>query len=71
MAHIQTVTLPTPWFSMQLLTVREPVQIDIETMCQHHLYLVDSTAENGPRHFSTKQGAAFPPEPAPVIEADE
>jgi|GEM_PF-2697680 len=71
MAHIQTVMLPKPWFSMQLLTVQELVQTDTETMCQHHLYLVDNKAENGLRHLSTKQGAAFPREPATVIEAGE
>ena len=70
MAHIQTVMLPKPWFSMQLLTVQELVQTDTETMCQHHLYLVDNKAENGLRHLSTRQGAAFPREPAAVVEAE-
>ncbi|WP_323015993.1 hypothetical protein [Devosia sp.] len=70
MAHIQTVMLPKPWLVMQLLTVQELVKTDTETICQHHLYLVDRSAENGLRHLSTKQGVAFPREPATVIEAE-
>lgn len=71
MAHIQTVMLPNPWLSMQLLTVQELVQTETEIICQHHLYLVDSRAETGLRHLSSRQGAAIPREPVTVIEADE
>lgn len=71
MAHIQTVMLPKPWHPVQLLTVRELVQTETETICQHHLYLVDSTAETGLRHLSTRRGAAFPREPEAAIEAGE
>lgn len=71
MAHVQTVMLPRPWLAMQLLTVQEQVLTETEVIYQHHLYLVDSKAENGLRHLSTKQGAVFPREPENVIEAEE
>lgn len=71
MAHIQTVMLPNPWSVLQLLTVQELVQSETETICQHHLYLVDSMAENGLRHLSTRQGAVFPREPENQAEAEE
>lgn len=70
MAHIQTIMLPSPWLAMQLLTLQQLVQTETEIICQHHLYLVDNKAENGLRHLSTRQGAAFPREPATVIEAE-
>lgn len=70
MAHIQTIMLPSPWLAMQLLTIQQLVQTETEIIRQHHLYLVDNKAENGLRHLSTRQGAAFPREPATVIEAE-
>ncbi len=70
MAHIQTIMLPSPWLAMQLLTIQQLVQTATEIICQHHLYLVDNKAENGLRHLSTRQSAAFPREPATVIEAE-
>lgn len=62
MAKFQTIMLPKPWLAMQLLAVEERTVTETQIYYQHHLYLIDTNAENGLRHLDTRAGATFPRE---------